>query len=90
MRPDWELNLCPFGSQAGTQSTESQQPGQFSCTSDVVVGGSENRVYVCLHLEWESKISCFEEKKTVRKYLEILTPISVTSNNIQSVTLQEM
>ena len=26
--PDWELNQRPFGSQAGTQSTESHQPGQ--------------------------------------------------------------
>ena len=27
MCPDWELNLKPFGSQAGTQSTEPPQPG---------------------------------------------------------------
>ena len=27
MRPDWESNLQPFGSQAGTQSTEPHQPG---------------------------------------------------------------
>ena len=27
MCPDWELNLQPFGSQAGTQFTEPQQPG---------------------------------------------------------------
>ena len=26
--PDWELNHQPFGSQAGDQSTELQQPGQ--------------------------------------------------------------
>ena len=25
--PDWELNQQPFGSQAGTQSTEPHQPG---------------------------------------------------------------
>ena len=25
--PDWELDQCPFGSQAGTQSTEPHQPG---------------------------------------------------------------
>ena len=25
--PDWELNWRPFGSQAGTQSTEPHQPG---------------------------------------------------------------
>ena len=25
--PDWELNQRPFGSQAGTQSTEPHQPG---------------------------------------------------------------
>ena len=30
MCPDWELNLLPFGSQAGTQSIEPQQPGQIS------------------------------------------------------------
>ena len=28
MCPDWELNRQPFGSQAGTQSTELHQPGQ--------------------------------------------------------------
>ena len=27
MCPDWGLNLQPFGSQAGTQSTEPHQPG---------------------------------------------------------------
>ena len=27
MWPDWESNLKPFGLQAGTQSTETQQPG---------------------------------------------------------------
>ena len=27
MCPDWELNQRPFGLQAGTQSTESHQPG---------------------------------------------------------------
>ena len=27
MCPDWELNWQPFGSQAGTQSTEAHQPG---------------------------------------------------------------
>ena len=27
MCPDWELNLQPFGSQAGAQSTEPHQPG---------------------------------------------------------------
>ena len=31
--PDWELNWQPFGSQAGTQSTEPHQPG-LSCCSD--------------------------------------------------------
>ena len=28
MCPDWELNWRPFGSQAGPQSTEPQQPDQ--------------------------------------------------------------
>ena len=28
MCPDWESNQQPFGSQAGTQSTEPHQPGQ--------------------------------------------------------------
>ena len=28
MCPDWESNWWPFSSQAGTQSTEAQQPGQ--------------------------------------------------------------
>ena len=28
MCPDWESNLRPVGSQAGTQSTEPYQPGQ--------------------------------------------------------------
>ena len=27
MCPDWELNLRPFGSQSGAQSTEPHQPG---------------------------------------------------------------
>ena len=27
MRPDWESNQRPFGSQAGAQSTEPHQPG---------------------------------------------------------------
>ena len=27
MRPDWETNQRPLGSQAGTQSTEPHQPG---------------------------------------------------------------
>ena len=31
MCPDWELNWRPFGSQAGTQSTEPQQPGLYIC-----------------------------------------------------------
>ena len=32
MCPDWESNRQPFGSQAGTQTTEPHQPGQiFSC-----------------------------------------------------------
>ena len=30
MCPDWESNLWPFGSQAGTQSTEPHQPGLHS------------------------------------------------------------
>ena len=29
MRPDWESNWRPFGSQAGTQSTEPHQPRHF-------------------------------------------------------------
>ena len=29
MCPDWELNLWPFRSQAGTQSTDPHQPGQL-------------------------------------------------------------
>ena len=28
MCPDWESNWQPFGSQAGAQSTEPQQPGE--------------------------------------------------------------
>ena len=28
MCPDWDSNWSPFGSQAGVQSTEPQQPGQ--------------------------------------------------------------
>ena len=30
MCPDWELNLPPFGSQAGAQSTEPHQPGPMT------------------------------------------------------------
>ena len=33
MCPDWESNQRPFGSQAGTPSTESHQPGQNIATS---------------------------------------------------------
>ena len=29
MRPDWELNWRPFGSQAGAQSTEPHQPSEI-------------------------------------------------------------
>ena len=29
MCPDWELNWQPFGSKAGTQSTEPHEPGPF-------------------------------------------------------------
>ena len=29
MCSDWELNWRPFGSQAGTQSTEPHQPGPY-------------------------------------------------------------
>ena len=29
MWPEWESNQQPFGSQAGVQSTEPHQPGQF-------------------------------------------------------------
>ena len=29
IRPDWELNWLPFGSQAGTQSTEPHQQGHY-------------------------------------------------------------
>ena len=29
MCPDWESNWRPFGSQAGTQSTEPHQPGLY-------------------------------------------------------------
>ena len=29
MCPDWESNQPPFGPQAGTQSTEPHQPGQY-------------------------------------------------------------
>ena len=33
MCPDWELNWRPFGSQAGTQSTELHPPGLSSFTT---------------------------------------------------------
>ena len=36
MCPDWELNHQPFGSQAGTQSTEPHQPGQIFCIFDIM------------------------------------------------------
>ena len=32
MYPDWELNRRPFGSWAGTQSTEPHQPGLLPLT----------------------------------------------------------
>ena len=35
--PDWELNWQPFGSQAGTQSTEPHQPGLLSVFSNHIV-----------------------------------------------------
>ena len=36
--PDWESNQRPFGSQAGAQSTEPQQPGQNLMISTVLRG----------------------------------------------------
>ena len=40
MCPDWESNRWPFGSQAGTQSTEPHQPGQEAgvCFQITLVG----------------------------------------------------
>ena len=43
MCPDWELNLQPFVSQAGTQSTEPHQPGLFN-----VLNISEYRSFTSL------------------------------------------
>ena len=36
MCPDWESNRRPFGSQAGTQSTEPHQPGWFSISCSLL------------------------------------------------------
>ena len=37
--PDWELNQRPFGSQAGTQSTEPHQPGRCILLEGFLVPG---------------------------------------------------
>ena len=37
MCPEWELNQQPFGSQAGTQSTEPHQPALFFFSTSVVL-----------------------------------------------------
>ena len=37
MCPDWELSWQPFGSQAGTQSTEPHQPGQKHLTFEFLL-----------------------------------------------------
>ena len=38
MCPDYESNQQPFGSQAGIQSTEPQQPGQFfNCIFSITI-----------------------------------------------------
>ena len=46
MCPDWELNQRPFGSQAGTQSTEPHQPRLNFCSVTVdwtLEGGAEKK-----------------------------------------------
>ena len=40
MCPDWESNLQPFGSQAGTQSTEPHQPGESNFLHQVMAEAS--------------------------------------------------
>ena len=46
MCPDWESNQQPFGSQAGTQSTEPHQPRLNFCSVTVdwtLEGGAEKK-----------------------------------------------
>ena len=61
--PDWEWNQRPFGSQAGTQSTEPHQPGQklfltvlesptWSCFGDSCLPGSWSEPSCCV-LTWQ-------------------------------------
>ena len=53
MCSDWELNRQPFGSQAGTQSTEPHQPGQVGTPYPLSIPHHhDNRpaaVLLCLH-----------------------------------------
>ena len=53
MCPDWELNLRPFGSQAGTQSTEPHQPGQtFLFLMTLAILRSTGQEYCKMPVYW--------------------------------------
>ena len=43
MRPDWEANWQPLGSQAGAQSTEPHQPGPIESFKPVSVSGVKEK-----------------------------------------------
>ena len=45
MCPDWESNQRPFGTQAGTQSTEPHQPGLNLCLNTLLEDKMPNNCY---------------------------------------------
>ena len=70
MCPDWELNQRPFGSQAGTQSTEPHQPGlsmdfraQYRINKSIrfVSYRRNNIVYFvnCIYIAWVTKFCAY-------------------------------
>ena len=54
--PDWESNQLPFGSQAGTQSTEPHQPGLPHIIFNLFYGTDPNVVAKLFTLTCEKKI----------------------------------
>ena len=53
--PDWESNRQPFGSQAGTQSTELHQLGQLSYFLKIHIGGGQK---VLAHINLQKFVAC--------------------------------
>ena len=55
MCPNWESNRQPFGSQAGTQSTELHQLGQLSYFLKIHIGGGQK---VLAHINLQKFVAC--------------------------------